>query len=113
LMDRVREIQKENNKRHIGQVLEVMVEGRNEARKQWTGRTSQNKVVNFTSPSDTTFESGSYANIRVAQTTPNSLVGEYIETTYVPELRTVAEVSGPANLVQIAGTMVAPVTSGV
>jgi tRNA-2-methylthio-N6-dimethylallyladenosine synthase len=113
LMDRIREIQKENNKRHVGQIHEVMVEGRNEARKQWNGRTSQNKVVNFTSPPDTNFESGSYANIRVTQTTPNSLVGEYIETTYVPELRTVAEVPRTANLVQIAGPMVAPVTSGV
>src|SRR3954462_6907434 len=93
LLDRIREIQKENNKRHVGQIHEVMVEGRNAARQQWFGRTSQNKVVNFTSPSDTKFESGSYANIRVTQTTPNSLVGEYIETTYVPELRTVAEVS--------------------
>jgi tRNA-2-methylthio-N6-dimethylallyladenosine synthase len=113
LMDRIREIQKENNKRHVGQIHEVMVEGRNEARQQWHGRTSQNKVVNFTSPPDTKFESGSYANIRVAQTTPNSLVGEYIETTYVPELRTVAEVSRSTNLVQIAGPMVAPVISGV
>jgi len=113
LMDRIREIQKENNKRHVGQIHEVMVEGRNEARKQWFGRTSQNKVVNFTSPSDTKFESGSYANIRVTQTTPNSLVGEYVETTYVPELRSVAEVSRTTNLVQIAGPMVAPVASGV
>ena len=27
-----------------------MVEGRNEARKQWIGRTSQNKTLNFTAP---------------------------------------------------------------
>jgi tRNA-2-methylthio-N6-dimethylallyladenosine synthase len=113
LMDRIREIQKENNKRHVGQIHEVMVEGRNEARKQWYGRTSQNKVVNFTSPSDINLESGSYANIRVTQTTPNSLVGEYAETTFVPELRTVGEVSGAGNLVQIAQAVVAPVTSGV
>jgi tRNA-2-methylthio-N6-dimethylallyladenosine synthase len=113
LMDRIREIQKENNKRHVGQIHEVMVEGRNEARKQWYGRTSQNKVVNFTSPSDINLESGSYANIRVTQTTPNSLVGEYAETTFVPELRTVGEVSGAGNLVQIAQAVVAPVISGV
>jgi tRNA-2-methylthio-N6-dimethylallyladenosine synthase len=113
LMDRIREIQKENNKRHVGQIHEVMVEGRNEARQQWYGRTSQNKVVNFTSPSDINLESGSYANIRVTQTTPNSLVGEYAETTFVPELRTVGEVSGAGNLVQIAQAVVAPVTSGV
>jgi tRNA A37 methylthiotransferase MiaB len=112
-MDRIREIQKENNKRHVGQIHEVMVEGRNEARKQWYGRTSQNKVVNFTSPSDINLESGSYANIRVTQTTPNSLVGEYAETTFVPELRTVGEVSGAGNLVQIAQAVVAPVISGV
>ena len=34
-------------RRHVGQVLEVMVEGKNSARGQMIGRTSQNKTFNF------------------------------------------------------------------
>src|ERR1700758_648385 len=52
LSERQRDIQKRRNQRHIGEVVEVMVEGRNEARKQWGGRTSQNKVLNFSAQPD-------------------------------------------------------------
>src|SRR5262250_1108851 len=44
LMDRQRDIQKRRNERHLGHIIEVMVEGKNEARAQWIGRTSQNKT---------------------------------------------------------------------
>src|SRR6476659_556929 len=47
LMARQQEIQKRRNERHVGQRVEVMVEGRNDARQQWIGRTSQNKTANF------------------------------------------------------------------
>ncbi|HET9698040.1 MAG TPA: tRNA (N6-isopentenyl adenosine(37)-C2)-methylthiotransferase MiaB [Terriglobales bacterium] len=113
LLERIREIQGENQKRHLGQTLEVMVEGRNEQRKQWSGRTSQNKMLNFTAPADTKLESGMYAHVRVTQTTPNSLVGEYVETTYVPEVRRVAEAPLSGNLVQISGSNTVSVASGV
>jgi len=113
LMDRIREIQIENQKRHLGQVLEVMVEGRNVARQQWNGRTSQNKVLNFSAPPQVTLEPGMYANVRVTHTHPNSLVGDWIETTYVPELPRLVEVSGAESLVQIAGAVVATGLSGV
>jgi tRNA-2-methylthio-N6-dimethylallyladenosine synthase len=113
LIERIREIQGENQKRHIGQALEVMVEGRNEQRKQYSGRTSQNKMLNFSAPADLKLEPGSYAHVRVTQTTSNSLVGEYVETTYVPEVRRVAEVPLAGNLVQIAGKNTVSVTSGV
>ncbi len=75
-MDRQREIQKENNKRHLGEILEVMVEGKNEPRQQWNGRTSQNKPLNFTAPGDRNLEAGSYVSVVVTQTFPFSLVGE-------------------------------------
>ena len=39
---------------HGGANREVMVEGKNEARAQWIGRTSQNKTLNFTAPPDVT-----------------------------------------------------------
>src|SRR6202451_1466001 len=48
LLEKQREIQKKHNQRHLGVVIEVMVEGKNEARGQWIGRTSQNKTMNFT-----------------------------------------------------------------
>jgi len=113
LMERIREIQKENQKRHIGQMLEVMVEGRNDLRKQWIGRTSQNKVVNFTALPETKLEPGMYANVRINQTFPNSLVGEYSATTYIPEVRQMAEAPVTSNLIQIAGSMASEASSGV
>jgi tRNA-2-methylthio-N6-dimethylallyladenosine synthase len=76
LMERQREIQKQSYKCHVGQVVEVMVEARNEARGQWVGRTSQNKTLNFTSPN--ALYPGSYADVRVTASFPNSLVGEMV-----------------------------------
>src|SRR5271163_85614 len=46
LMSRQREIQTASYKKCLGNTLEVMVEGKNDARKQWIGRTSQNKTLN-------------------------------------------------------------------
>jgi tRNA-2-methylthio-N6-dimethylallyladenosine synthase len=74
LLDRQREIQRGLYARHLGQTLEVMVEGKNETRGQWMGRTSQNKTLNFTSPSD--LKIGSYVPVLVTKCLPNSLVGE-------------------------------------
>jgi tRNA-2-methylthio-N6-dimethylallyladenosine synthase len=76
LMERQRQIQKASYTRHIGEIAEVMVEGRNEARAQWMGRTSQNKTLNFTSPTEPAI--GSYASVRVTASFPNSLVGEMV-----------------------------------
>jgi tRNA-2-methylthio-N6-dimethylallyladenosine synthase len=53
-----------------------MVEGKNEARGQWVGRTSQIKVLNFTAPDGAAFRTGSYVGVRVTKAFPNSLVGE-------------------------------------
>ena len=78
LMERQREIQKRRNQRHIGDVLEVMVEGRNEVRAQWGGRTSQNKVLNFLTQSASRPAIGSYAPVRVTGSFPNSLLGEMV-----------------------------------
>jgi tRNA-2-methylthio-N6-dimethylallyladenosine synthase len=64
------------NSRHMGQVLEVMVEGKNAARGQWVGRTSQIKVMNFTAPEGIEVKAGSYVPVRVTASFPNSLVGE-------------------------------------
>src|ERR1039457_1138657 len=47
LLDRQREIQRINYAKHLGQIMEAMVEGYNPARAQVIGRSSQNKPVNF------------------------------------------------------------------
>jgi tRNA-2-methylthio-N6-dimethylallyladenosine synthase len=78
LQERQREIQRVSYQRHLGTELEVMVEGRNEARQQWIGRMSQNKTVNFTGPTGVELAAGSYVNVRVTTAFPNSLVGELV-----------------------------------
>jgi tRNA A37 methylthiotransferase MiaB len=78
LNEKQREIQKKHNQRHLGTTLEVMVEGKNEARRQWIGRTSQNKVFNFTAPETAVPGIGSYASVLCTTCLPNSLVGEIV-----------------------------------
>src|SRR5271170_1923343 len=78
LNDRQREIQKRGNQRHLGKILEVMVEGKNETRGQWIGRTSQNKVFNFTAPDGVEPAIGSYTSALTTVCFPNSLVGEMV-----------------------------------
>jgi tRNA-N(6)-(isopentenyl)adenosine-37 thiotransferase enzyme MiaB len=73
---RQKQIGAQRNQRHVGQILEVMVEGKNPARGQWVGRTSQIKVMNFTVPAGIELKPGSYAHVRVTASFPNSLVGE-------------------------------------
>jgi tRNA-2-methylthio-N6-dimethylallyladenosine synthase len=78
LQDRQREIQRINYAKRVGEILEVMVEGNNEARGQIIGRTSQNITLNF-SVSGTAPKIGSYANVLVTRSFPNSLVGEMVQ----------------------------------
>lgn len=76
--EKQREVGTHRNKRHVGQVLEVMVEGKNPARGQWIGRTSQIKVMNFTVPEGVELKTGSYVDVMVTACFPNSLVGEMV-----------------------------------
>ena len=78
LLDRQREIQRSNYARHLGETMEVMVEGTNPARGQVAGRSSQNKPVNFTTASPIAPAPGTYRNVRITGTHPNSLVGEAV-----------------------------------
>jgi tRNA-2-methylthio-N6-dimethylallyladenosine synthase len=77
--EKQRQISVHRNKRHLGQVLEVMVEGKNPPRGQWIGRTSQIKVMNFTVPQGVELATGSYVSVRVTNSFPNSLAGEIVE----------------------------------
>ena len=76
LQEKQREIQRHRNQNHINQVVEVMIEGKREDRGQWVGRSSQNKVVNFTGSRDCM--PGSYTSVRITSVFPNSLVGELV-----------------------------------
>ncbi len=78
MQEKQREIQRRRYQRHVGQILEVMVEGRNEARGQWIGRTSQNKTLNFTAPQAVTPGVGSYIPVLTTVSFPNSLLGEMV-----------------------------------
>jgi tRNA-2-methylthio-N6-dimethylallyladenosine synthase len=77
LQEHQRELQRVSYRRHVGQVLEVMVEGKNAGRGQVIGRTSQNKTLNFVvgerSPEP---RIGQYVPVLVTQAFPNSLLGE-------------------------------------
>ncbi len=78
LLEQQGQIQRRRYQRHVGQILEVMVEGENIARRQWTGRTSQNKVLNFTVPEGVIPVVGSYVPVTTTASFPNSLLGEMV-----------------------------------
>ena len=75
VLDRQREIQRVNYAKHLGLILEVMVEGANPARGQIIGRSSQNKPVNFTWSLPIAPAPGSYLKVKITATHPNSLTG--------------------------------------
>jgi tRNA-2-methylthio-N6-dimethylallyladenosine synthase len=78
LNEKQRMIQKRRNERYLGTILEVMVESRNEARGQWSSRTSQNKVFNFTAPEDAKPHVGGYVTVVTTASFPNSLLGQMV-----------------------------------
>jgi len=78
LQEHQRELQRVSYRRHLGQRLEVMVEGKNPARGQLIGRTSQNKTLNFVVNHEAEPNVGEYVQVQVTQTFPNSLLGEMI-----------------------------------
>jgi tRNA-2-methylthio-N6-dimethylallyladenosine synthase len=76
--EKQRDIQKRRNQSYLGTTIEVMVEGRNEARAQWIGRTSQNKVFNFTAPEHAKPTIGGYVTVVTTAVFPNSLLGQIV-----------------------------------
>jgi len=78
LLEKQRAIQRKRYQKHLGEQVEVMVEGKNDARKQWVGRTTQNKTLNFTVPEGCNLESGGYVPVLVTTAFPNSLLGEIV-----------------------------------
>src|SRR5712692_3280239 len=76
LQDRQRRIQTARNETLIGQAFEVLVDGQSRKEGQWAGRTSSNRVLNFTSSRESLL--GNYIQVRVTRAGPNSLVGEHV-----------------------------------
>lgn len=84
LQERQRGIQLRRNAALIGTVQEALVEGFNTKSGQWIGRTSQNRVLNFSYPANEggcqparREMVGRYFTVRVTRAGPNSLAGEY------------------------------------
>ncbi|MGD0303944.1 MAG: MiaB/RimO family radical SAM methylthiotransferase, partial [Candidatus Acidiferrales bacterium] len=75
LMEHQRQIQIARNEALIGASFEVHVDGHNPQKKVWGGRTSCNRLLNFTSPLDTLL--GKYVSVRVTRAGPNGLFGEH------------------------------------
>ena len=78
LQEHQRELQRASYGRHLGQILEVMVEGKNPARGQVVGRTSQNKTLNFVVNDRPEPGIGEYVRAEVTQIFPNSLLGKMV-----------------------------------
>jgi tRNA-2-methylthio-N6-dimethylallyladenosine synthase len=76
VQDRQREIQIIRNNELIGQTFEVLVDGASRHPGQWSGRSSSNRILNFTSPHAGLL--GQYVQVRVTRAAPNSLVGEHV-----------------------------------
>ncbi len=90
LQERQRRIQLRRNAALIGRVEDALVERRNERFGQWVGRTTQNRVLNFTDPEE--FAAGmdlrgSYCSVKVSASGPNSLVGELAAASPEPAFR--------------------------
>ena len=77
LQERQRQIQIATNEKLVGETFEVLVDGRHAARNQWSGRTTSNRILNFTSSRENIL--GEYLQVRVTRGGPNSLVGEHAE----------------------------------
>jgi tRNA-2-methylthio-N6-dimethylallyladenosine synthase len=76
LQDRQRIIQTQRNEKLIGDTFEILVDAHHAARNQWAGRSTSNRVLNFTSPHQNLL--GQYVQVKVLRAGPNSLVGEQV-----------------------------------
>src|ERR1700723_2111158 len=73
---RQREIQIANNEKLVGETFEVLVDAHHAARGQWTGRSTSNRLINFTSTRAILL--GEYVSVRVTRGGPNCIGGEHV-----------------------------------
>ena len=76
LLERQRAIQSVRNESLVGQTFEALVEGAGKRESQWAGRTSSNRILNFTSPEFDLL--GQYISVQVTAAGPNSLIGQHV-----------------------------------
>src|SRR5690348_3147235 len=76
LQERQRQIQAQRNSELVGEVFEVLVDGHHAARHQWAGRSTSNRVLNFSSPRENLL--GEYVQVQVTRAAPYSLFGEHV-----------------------------------
>jgi tRNA-2-methylthio-N6-dimethylallyladenosine synthase len=76
LQERQRQIQSRRNSELVGQTFEVLVDGRHAARNQWAGRSTSNRVLNFSSRRENLL--GEYVQVHVTRAAPYSLFGEHL-----------------------------------
>lgn len=84
LQERQRVIQIRRNSRYVSTSEQVHVEGYNVATRQWIGRTSQNKTLNFldsdlAAPNGGETLVGQFVDVLVTRAGPNSLAGERLK----------------------------------
>jgi tRNA-2-methylthio-N6-dimethylallyladenosine synthase len=100
LNGRQRDIQRANYARHLNQVMPIMVEHGANSRGQITGRSTQNKTVNFSC--ETTPIIGSYVDVRITQVFPSSLVGEAVSVPVEPSAAFLAQQALSARVTVLA-----------
>jgi tRNA-2-methylthio-N6-dimethylallyladenosine synthase len=76
LQERQRQIQIARNEKLIGARYEVLVDTHHSARNQWAGRTSSNRIVNFSTSRENLL--GQYVQVLITRSAPNSLIGEEV-----------------------------------
>jgi tRNA-2-methylthio-N6-dimethylallyladenosine synthase len=74
LLERQRQIQSERHQALVGATLEILVDAHRPARGQWSGRSTSNRIVNFTSLREDLL--GEYVRVSIMRAGPNSLIGE-------------------------------------
>src|SRR5580700_9299933 len=76
LQERQRQIQIARNEKLVGARFEVLVDTHHTARNQWAGRTTSNRIVNFSTSRENLL--GQYVQVHITRSAPNSLIGEEV-----------------------------------
>ena len=74
LQERQRQIQIARNEKLVGARFEVLVDTHHTVRNQWAGRTTSNRIVNFSTSRENLL--GQYVQVHITRSAPNSLIGE-------------------------------------
>jgi tRNA-2-methylthio-N6-dimethylallyladenosine synthase len=77
IQEKQRVIQTTRNHAMLGQVLDVFVSNKSRRDKQWSGHTTSNRVISFSSISEGLL--GAYISVRVSESGNGSLTGVHVE----------------------------------